>query len=459
LMNKKMKKVVLFLLVCVGVFAMAACGKETNGAPNPYATEPPRITEAAEPSLTDVPTATVAPSATPEPTATSTPIPSPTSTPTPEVDWYQAMLDRSVMSTGNNARLKKVIEKARSGEIVNIATLGGSITEGANATPWTLGYAYRFAEKFAAEYGVNGGENINYVNAGIGGTPSALGVMRFERDVLAALGAEPDLFVIEFEVNDYAEATNGRAYESLVYQVLSQTNDAAVIMVFAVRDDMWNVQGEHYPIALRYEIPVVAIKNAVEPAIKMGQLDKTVFFSDAYHPTNYGHDIMSDCIMQLVKVIDAEEADERKTLPENAIKGRDFVGTKMIDSTTEGIVFELGAFTKVDSEIQRFSPKMIPSFPNNWMHDSEGGNDSFKMTLTCKNLLMNYKTGSAKFGTAEVYVDGNLVKSLNGSGGWNGCNVVLLIDEKEAAEHVVEIRMAEGQEDKAFTIYAFGYTQ
>ena len=432
---------------------MAACDKETKGAPNPYSTEPPRITETAEPSLTDAPTAT------PTDVPTSTPTPNPTATPTPEVDWYQAMLDRSVMSTGNNARLKKVIEKARNGETVNIATLGGSITEGANATPWTLGYAYRFAEKFAAEYGVNGGENINYANAGIGGTPSALGVMRFDRDVLAALGTEPDLFVIEFEVNDYAEATNGRAYESLVYQVLSQTNDAAVIMVFAVRDDMWNVQGEHYPIALRYEIPIVAIKDAVEPAIKKGQLDKNVFFSDAYHPTNYGHDIMSDCIMQLVKVIDAEEADEMKPLPENAIKGRNFVGTKMIDSTTEGIAFELGAFTKVDSEIRRFSPKMIPSFPNNWMHDSTAGNDSFKMTLTCKNLLMNYKTGSGAFGTAEVYVDGNLVKSLNGSGGWNGSNVVLLIDEKEAAEHVVEICMAEGQEDKAFTIYAFGYTQ
>ena len=72
---------------------------------------------------------------------------------------------------------------------------------------------------------------------------------------------------------------------------------------------------------------------------------------------------------------------------------------------------------------------------------------------------MNYKTGSGNFGTAEVYVDGNLVKSLNGAGGWNNSNVVLLIDDREAAEHVVEIRMAEGQEDKAFTIYAFGYTE
>lgn len=445
------KKFVVLLLICMGVFVMAACGNETNGAPKPYLTEPPMMTE--NPTPTDVPTKAPTPTAVPV-TPTEVPV-----TPTPEVDWYQAMLERSVMYKGNNARLKKVIEKARNGETVNIATLGGSITEGANATPWTLGYAYRFAEKFAAEYGVSGGENINYANAGIGGTPSALGVIRYDRDVVEALGAEPDLFVIEFEVNDYAEATKGRAYESLVYQVLSQANDAAVIMVFAVRSDMWNVQDEHYPIAIRYGIPVVAIKNAVEPAIANGELDKNAFFSDEYHPTNYGHDIMSDCIMQMVRVLDAAEADELKPLAEKAIKGRNFVGTKMIDSATEGIAIEAGAFTKVDSEIQRFSPKMLPSFPNNWMHDGEAGNDSFKMTLNCKNLLMNYKTGSGAFGTAEVYVDGELAMSLNGAGGWNNSNVVLLIDEKEAAEHVVEIRMAEGQEDKAFTIYAFGYTE
>ena len=445
------KKFVVLLLICMGVFVMAACGNETTGAPKPYLTEPPMMTET--PTPTDVPTNAPTPTAVPV-TPTEVPV-----TPTPEVDWYQAMLERSVMYKGNNARLKKVIEKARNGETVNIATLGGSITEGANATPWTLGYAYRFAEKFAAEYGVNGGENINYANAGIGGTPSALGVIRYDRDVVEALGAEPDLFVIEFEVNDYAEATKGRAYESLVYQVLSQANDAAVIMVFAVRSDMWNVQDEHYPIAIRYGIPVVAIKNAVEPAIANGDLDKNAFFSDEYHPTNYGHDIMSDCIMQMVRVLDTAEADELKPLAEKAIKGRNFVGTKMIDSATEGIAIEAGAFTKVDSEIQRFSPKMLPSFPNNWMHDGEAGNDSFKMTLNCKNLLMNYKTGSGAFGTAEVYVDGELAMSLNGAGGWNNSNVVLLIDEKEAAEHVVEIRMAEGQEDKAFTIYAFGYTE
>ena len=205
-----------------------------------------------------------------------------TATPTPEVDWYQEMLERSVMSTGNNARVKKVLEKARNGETVNIVTLGGSITEGGNATSMKLGYAYLFAEEFGKTYGVNGGENINFVNAGLSGTPSSLGVMRYDRDVVEALGAEPDLFLIEFEVNDWAEATKGRAYESMVYEVLTQDNDAAVIMIFAVRNDMWNVQNEHLPIATHYEIPVVCIKDAISTAITKNYMAKSKFYADDY---------------------------------------------------------------------------------------------------------------------------------------------------------------------------------
>ena len=363
------------------------------------------------------------------------------------------------MSTGNNARLKKVLEKARNGETVNIATLGGSITEGGNASPMSKGYAYLFAQAFGETYGVNGGENINYVNAGLSGTPSSLGVIRYERDVVEALGAEPDLFFIEFAVNDWAEATKSRAYESMVYDVLSQDNDAAVVMIMTVTNKNWNVQNEHLPIANHYDVPVVGMKEAVFGAINKNQMTKTKYFKDEYHPNNYGHQVMCDCLMQLFATIDAEETEEMNPIPETAKFGRDFSKMKMIDAATEGISVNAGSFTKVDSAVQGFQVKGGSSFPNNWMHDAAAGNESFTMTLTCKNLLLNYKTGGNEFGTAEVYVDGALVTTLNGAGGWNNSNVVLILDETVAAEHTVEIRMAEGQESKAFTIYAFGYTK
>jgi hypothetical protein len=363
------------------------------------------------------------------------------------------------MSTGNNARLKKVLEKARSGETVNIATLGGSITEGGNASPMSKGYAYLFAQAFKETYGVNGGENINYVNAGLSGTPSSLGVIRFQRDIVEALGTEPDLFLIEFEVNDYGEVTKGRGYESMVYDVLSQDNDAAVIMIFAVRDDMWNVQNEHIPIANHYDIPVVCVKDGINPAITKKYMTKNKFYADSYHPNNYGHTVMCDFIMERLRQVDAEEPEEMNEIPEKAIKGRDFSGMEMITSKSTDVTIELGAFTKTDTDGQRFQVKGGHSFPDNWKYDASVGNEPFQMTLTCKNLLLNCKQGGNECGNADVYVDGEKVMTVNGAGGWGSSNVVLLIDEKEAAEHTVEIRMAEGQENKTFTIYAFGYTE
>ena len=204
------------------------------------------------------------------------------------------------------------------------------------------------------------------------------------------------------------------------------------------------------------------MKKAVFGAINKKQMTKNKYFADEYHPNNYGHEVMRDCLLQLFATIDAEEAEEMNPIPDEPKFGRDFSGTIMIDAATEGILVEAGSFTDTDKTVQGFSVKGGLSFPNNWMRDAEAGNDSFKMTLTCKNLLLNYKTAkNTAFGNADIYVDGEPVMTVNGynPNGWNNSNVVLLIDEKEATEHTVEIRMAEGQEDKTFTIYAFGYTK
>lgn len=128
----------------------------------------------------------------------------------------------------------------------------------------------------------------------------------------------------------------------------------------------------------------------------------------------------------------------------------------------EGITVTSGSFTQKDALIQGMGLSYQAAFPNNWKRDTAAENDAFTMTLTCKNLLLNFKTSSSKeFGEAEIYVDGTKVMTVNGyaSGGWNNCNVVLLIDEEEAAEHTVELKMKEDDENKTFTILSFGYTE
>lgn len=52
------------------------------------------------------------------------------------------------------------------------------------------------------------------IKAGVGGTPSELGMIRFDRDVLRG-EEQPDLVVIEFAVNDEGDETKGTAMKAL----------------------------------------------------------------------------------------------------------------------------------------------------------------------------------------------------------------------------------------------------
>ncbi|MBO5985874.1 MAG: hypothetical protein J6Q02_03650, partial [Lachnospiraceae bacterium] len=84
-----------------------------------------------------------------------------------ESEAYQAILGRSLMNLGNYARVKRVLDRAKRGEEVTIAFIGGSITQGAGATPIDKkAYAYQTWERFKGNFG----ENVKLIKAGVGGT-------------------------------------------------------------------------------------------------------------------------------------------------------------------------------------------------------------------------------------------------------------------------------------------------
>ena len=89
------------------------------------------------------------------------------------------MIKNSLVNKGDVARIVEVIRKANSGQDISIAFLGGSITEGCNATSFEKCYASRvyswFKEKFK-------NININYINAGGGATGSIIGVHRVQKE-------------------------------------------------------------------------------------------------------------------------------------------------------------------------------------------------------------------------------------------------------------------------------------
>ena len=419
--------------------------------------------------------------------------------PDEEVDlsspFYAEMLERSLMQTGDPARLKRAIAKARRGEDVTIAFIGGSITQGAGAVPINTGcYAYRTFERLCALAGRGTDENIHYIKAGVGGTPSELGMLRYERDVLRDGTVQPDIVVVEFAVNDAGDETGGECFDSLVRKILKADNDPAVILLFAVFANDWNLQERLAVVGEAYDLPMVSVRDAVVAQFykKPGEgkvFSKSRFFYDCYHPTNLGHTVMADCIGYLLDSVDGAPAREAVSLDSGLVPplGGEFEDVKLFDRslTSPDIHVDCGSFCHTDRELQavEMDRDLAPTkeFPYNWMHragneeraaedsgadgDKEGpeaaacGQAPFRMDITCSALLLIYKdSGSMAVGKAEVWADGEKVLTADPHlNGWIHCNPLICFRGGERKTRHVEVRMAPGDEEKEFTILGFGY--
>lgn len=372
-------------------------------------------------------------------------------------------ISKSLIQTGNNYRIKNLIKKAKKGEDITIAYLGGSITEGHNASKNELSYAYRSYEAFKDFFAKGDGSQVKFVNAGMAGTPSTLGMIRYDRDVLEVAGTLPDLVVIEFAVNDFDDPTKGAAYESLVLDILNSKNKPAVILLFSVFKDHGNLQDRLKPIGVAYDLPMISIKDALVPDLTSGKIAYDDYFSDIYHPTSEGHRIMAECIRYYFKTVKKGKADKSDIkIPSKPVVGTQFVGVKMISSTLlePGITINRGSFTSVDTNLGTFkyAPK-TKTFPDNWYKDKTDENKPFVISLKCKNFLLVHKKAT-NFGIPLVKVDGEIVDVvINHAGAWNNPWTTVLIDKKEATLHTIEISMESEDASKNFAILAFGYTE
>lgn len=392
-------------------------------------------------------------------------------------EGYNAMVKNSLFAQGDFARLKRAIAKARAGEDVTLAYIGGSITQGAGATPihresYAIKSCRLFKEKFAA------GGDVRLIKAGVGGTPSELGMIRFDRDVLRDHTVEPDVIVVEFAVNDYGDETNGVCYESLVRKALKLPNRPAVILLFAVFADDGNLQERLIPIGDHYNLPMVSIKNAVTPqfyrkAEEGRVLSKNQFFYDLYHPTNAGHTIMADCLAALFDQAEqaADAAPEQSTemlLGQAAVIGSAFEQVKLMDrkDTYSKANIMPGGFTGTDRALQcvemdtELTP--VPEFPYNWQYvGAEGIEPCFDMDITCRALLLVFKdSGDPSAAKAHVTVDGKFVRTADPfENGWVHCNPLIIINESESGKHHVHIEAEDPEHRKQCTILGFGYVE
>ncbi len=378
-------------------------------------------------------------------------------------DWYQAMLEASHLSLGNNRRLKDVIARAQAGEPVTIAVIGGSVTEGAGAAIPAENWAERTAAGFRQRWGAGDGSNVSLINAGVSGTPSTLALLRWQRDVVDRVtdpDGLPDLVIIEYAVNDGGEPTRHQCYESLVRRILAQPNDPAVILLFSVFESGYTLQDELSPIGERYDLMMVSIRDGVFPLIGK-QWSAKDFYADGWHPTSLGHGIMADCILSAMEASAARETDPSDLSPAaSPVYGAGYQNLVTVfgDTADPALQLSRGGFVHDDARV--FSARGTGRVGGrNFSHAPGDPDTPLTFSATFSRLLIAWRiSDSASYGKAEVLVDGRLLRTLGGgSGDWGQPETSLIYESPVSLPHTVEIRMAAGSEDKAFTVIAIGY--
>ena len=182
------------------------------------------------------------------------------------------MIKNSIVSKGDISRIVQVMNKAKNGQDICVAFLGGSITQGCNATKFEECYASRTYKWFKDTFN---NVNVEYVNAGVGATGSIIGVHRVEEQVLSK---NPDIVFIDFAVNDKNTIYDKIAYESLIRRILSTQNPPAIIEVFMTNFDGSNVQEQQIEIGRKYKIPMISKSHGFFIFHRLNPLPKGFFY-------------------------------------------------------------------------------------------------------------------------------------------------------------------------------------
>ncbi len=355
----------------------------------------------------------------------------------------EKMYNRALLSEGSQDRLANAMRKAQMGEKVTIGTIGGSITEGSSSTKYENCYAYGFnnwwVEKFPKA-------EINFINAGIGGTDSYFGVHRVDEHILSY---NPDVVIVEFAVNDKDRILNKNSYDSLVRKILSAESMPAVILLFNTMQNGESMQDIHMEIGKAYNLPMISYHDAVYPEISAGTLNWNDIASDYVHPNDAGHNIIRQLITKYLDNLYGKLDSVTNTpskFSDNALT-KDYYKNALIYNASN-----ITAASAVGFEVS--GNTIFPKLKDNWVTES-GGSLVFE-DVECSSFGVFYLvTKDGIYGKYDVYVDGEKKAVLNGNvpDGWGTYGIskqIFLKDSKE--KHTIEIKNSEGNEDKAFTV-------
>lgn len=355
--------------------------------------------------------------------------------------------ENGMMNTGDFTRIKKAMGKAMRGEEITVGFLGGSITQGCLSSVHETCYAYLVYKWWQENFPK---AKIDYVNAGIGGTPSNFGVARVDDDLLHF---NPDFSVVEFSVNDENTYYYMETYESLVRHILKDSSDTGLMLVSNVKyDDMGSAEDKHLVIGKYYGLPHVSMKHSVYPEVANGNIANREITPDDLHPNDLGHRLLADLIIHMLEKIKAEAAEAdadtvishelRKPITANGYENSRRLQNRNYKAKLEGFAED---HTPQENILQMFR----------YGYTAWNKGDRISFEAECSSISVQFRKSVNKpTPIARVVVDHNFAgaKVLDGNfdEDWGDCLYTLqVMDHGELCAHHIEIEIIQDHSEEA----------
>ena len=301
-----------------------------------------------------------------------------------------AVFVRSLVTTGDIARVQHALAKARRGEQVLVSVIGGSITQGAAASK----PENRYGESIAAWWRQTfPNTKVEFVNAGIGATGSNYGALRAQRDLLSH---KPDFVVAEYGVNDGNTQACAETLEGLTRQILTQPNQPALVLLFTMNNAGGNAQEWHGKVGTHYALPMVSFRDALWPEIEAKRLKWEDVEGDVVHPNDRGHAYCAHFVTSLLEKVLKELPADDQLLPIKPVPQPLFS-----DLYEHVALFEADALKPVTNE--GWTCDLENPWAKGWKSDKPGSVIEFELEGQVIAFMEFHVRGP--MGTAKVQVD------------------------------------------------------
>lgn len=331
---------------------------------------------------------------------------------------------------------------------LNVAYIGGSITQGAGASSYDKSWVALTTQWLSEQFP---DANINENNSGISNTGSNYGIFRLREDIINV--AVPDLIFIEFTSNDwgrFGELNISRQNESIIRKLYEVNPKMDIVFLFTSFSYDNNCRRASTALANHYNLMIIDpgadLKTRIDKE-EGGVYDK--YSPDKIHPSDLGHAIYLEHISEQFSEYLTDKAPENPQyldfeIPEPLNKNGLFMNPDIIEPILLNVPADF-EYKKTDIKLRQ---KQYDHYVGT---DVEGAEYTFSFEGTGFGLLV-YKT--AKVSDIMYSVDGGeyVDYAIGDMHNYNHLQMYIMEYDLEPGKHTVNIKNKASQYGTAFNI-------